>query len=160
MARKATGFSVIEIMLVVSMLLFIGNIASSINVSQYQQSLVQEDRNEIIRILRAARAQAQYTVSNLSFGATGVGSTTGTGIHVENNTVISFTGSEFSNRVKTEDVEYQMRGDEKITATHDIVFSTITGTSPLGGIITIHRQAESPFAIRVFPDGSLTDSIL
>ncbi|MCX6744992.1 MAG: prepilin-type N-terminal cleavage/methylation domain-containing protein [Candidatus Parcubacteria bacterium] len=131
------GFTLIELIIVICIFLLLGTIFWPIGASFYQQELLSKAEQQVIWILKQARANAINQKNNSAFG-----------VHLSAGEAVIFQGDDFSSRAIIEDVNYSLPKVVAINGLNEIIFAPNTGmVSPAGSIILSSAQSNKEIII-------------
>lgn len=139
---KASGFSLIEVIVTVSMLAILaGTVIPTAGKSLGRYNLT-TSRDALVALVSQARERA-ITNTNVS----------PKGIAVVNNTFVGFSGNSYATRNTSLDIVYPVASSVAITGTPEITFAQLTALSN-GGSITLTSDGLS-YTISVNQEGIL-----
>lgn len=118
---KRGGYTLVEMVIVIVLLLAIGAVSIGAFVQFYQTSLVDDTSRTLKDMLRRARAQAMAQRNNAAWGVRVVTTT---------DMVVLFEGNSYATRDVPEDESFELPGDVIVSSTvYEVVFSRLYGTS-------------------------------
>ena len=119
------GFTLIEVIIVICIILLLFIVVWPIGANFYRQELLSKAQQQVIWILKQARANAIDQKNNSAFG-----------VHLVNGEAIVFQGDTYNNRIQTNDISYSLPKIVTISGEQEIIFSPNTGfVSTPGSII-------------------------
>ena len=130
--RTATGFSIVEILIVVAILTIIFGFSVGIGSNFYSGQALIAERDSVIGLLRNARTRAMDNVNQL-----------GHGVYIGANQYVAFDGESYAARIQDYDAAFPRFPGVTIAGPSEIVFKSIEGTSNVSGTIIISSGAGS-----------------
>lgn len=122
-ASREAGFTLIEILTVMTMLSLIAGLALVMNIDDLRSYLFRDERNVLVTVLQKARSQA---VNNICLGAS---CTDGQmhGVHIEPGSYVVFQGATYNAAAATNQA-FEANTAMSITpTTADVVFAQLSG---------------------------------
>ena len=116
-ARLATGFTLVELMLVMALVLIIGIFTSGVGVSYYQSQVLNETADNLASNLRHAQGYALSGKNNQAFG-----------VYIHEDSYVMFEGQSYESRIVAEDMVFPISASITISGPVEVVFSELTGT--------------------------------
>lgn len=129
---KNKGFTLIEVLLVVAIMLTMGTLATSFYGGFVSKQSSIDAQNKVYAIVRQAQA---YTMN----GRRG----TQWGVHAQGNSIVLFSGSSWAARTAALDQVIELPGNSTVNAFADIIFSRGSGIPSAATTITITATADS-----------------
>jgi prepilin-type N-terminal cleavage/methylation domain-containing protein len=120
------GFTLIEVIIVICIILLLFVIVWPIGASFYRQQLISKAEDQVVWILKQARADAINQKNNSAFG-----------VHLSDGEAILFQGENFDNRVAVEDMSYSLPKIATLSGLQEIVFLPNTGFVSAPGAVII-----------------------
>lgn len=136
-ALSQRGFTLIEILVVVSMMVIIMSFGIFFDMDKFRQNSFQADRDILISALQHARSQA---ISNICYGDTSICQEDGKphGVYIESHQFTIFQGTDFANRNIVYDAILETEYDIAYSGLTEVVFDQLTGDVVSGaGSITM-----------------------
>lgn len=130
--QQKRGFSLVEIIIVLSLLLVIGGFALPAGVRVFQRHAVRDDVKNVARILRSAQSLSMYQKNDSQFG-----------VALVSGNAVLFQGSSYAGRVVAEDRIVPLSPGISVGGPTETVFSKVTGISSVNGTITFTLGLES-----------------
>ncbi|MCA9359022.1 prepilin-type N-terminal cleavage/methylation domain-containing protein [Candidatus Kaiserbacteria bacterium] len=124
--RNTAGFTLVEMILVLAIMLTIGVFVSPIGISFYRS----QQLNEVYDGLTSAIRQAEM------FSLSGKGGQS-YGVYIGDNEYILFSGESYSARIVGEDSSYYLPASVSVSGPNEIVFSQLSGEPSVTGLLTI-----------------------
>ena len=110
------GFTLIEVIIVICIILLLFAIAWPIGANFYRQSLLSKAQQQVIWILKQARNDAINQKNNSAYG-----------VHFSNGEAIIFQGDNFANRAVVNDINYTLPKIVAISGLQELFFAPNTG---------------------------------
>ncbi len=156
MPNRQSGFSLIEILVVISFFAIIGGLSLLYGIDSYRKVVFHSDRNLLVAALQRARAQS---MGNICLGA---GCVDGKphGVHVTDDAagmVVSYTvfqGASYGLEPAYNDVISANRGT-KHTGVSDVVFAQLSGRANPSGDITLVDSLGNQSVVTVGSEGEI-----
>lgn len=126
------GFTLIELIIVICIVLLLGAIVWPIGANFFSQELASKAQQQIIWVLKQARANAVNQKNNSAFG-----------VYLEKGQATLFQGNTYADRVISEDINYTLPKIVSINNLNEIVFEPNTGLVTNPGTIKIASPALS-----------------
>lgn len=130
LAKK--GFTLIEILLVVSIAVGIFILSAPWTLSFYHTQLIEDVRSNVIDALQRARHNAILQKNDSPFG-----------VHLDSDSVTIFQGATYLERVEDQDQDIPVISGIIFSGLEDVIFSKLTGLPSATGIITIGHDTIS-----------------
>jgi prepilin-type N-terminal cleavage/methylation domain-containing protein len=115
---SSLGFTLVELLLVMALVLIVGMVTSSIGISYYQSQILTETTDNFTSVLRQAQGYAMSGKNNSAFG-----------IFVAEDSYVLFEGQDYESRLSNEDMIFPINSYINISGPSEIIFSPFTGTS-------------------------------
>lgn len=135
------GFTLVELLLVMAMVIIIGTFTSSVGVSYYQSQILHETTDNVLSTLRQAQGYAMSGKNNHAFG-----------VFIQEDSYVLFEGQDYASRLSDEDMVFPINSSLTIYGPSEIVFSELTGVANVAGTLYIsfgNRETQ----INVLPSG-------
>lgn len=126
MTHVRRGFSLIELILAVALILIIGGFSMSFSTNFLLQNAAANTRDQFIGALRKAQTYALSSKENSNWG-----------IHHAGNTITLFKGASYAARDTAWDETYESNANLSISGPNEIIFTKMTGLPNTTGTITI-----------------------
>jgi type II secretory pathway pseudopilin PulG len=126
------GFSFIEFILVISLIILLGTLTTSFASRFLTQSGVLNASDQLIGDLRKAQVNAMMGKQNSNWG-----------VNFASNTITLYKGSSFATRTTAFDEKFSTSSSITISGLTDLNFYRITGTSSATPTITISGRGET-----------------
>ncbi|MCA9355888.1 hypothetical protein KC865_05085 [Candidatus Kaiserbacteria bacterium] len=133
------GFSLVEIMLVISLMFILGSFVAPIGMSFYHLQLLNETTDGLKNSLRQAQSFALTGKNGQAFG-----------VYVDDNSFILFEGDSYAGRNVSEDVVYGIATAIDINGPSEFVFARLSGEPDVYGDIEIslgNRQRQIQISV-------------
>lgn len=145
------GFTLIEVLVVMTMVSLVLSIALVMNMDDYRGFLFRDERDALVTVLQKARSQAIHNV------CLGGACTDGLphGVHISGNTYTIFQGSTYDANNSTNQT---FQGNDRITVTPtspDVVFSQLSGQVPNPWSAQLNDQYSRNLSIQVNIEGRI-----
>ncbi len=124
--RFSRGFSVIEMLIVIGIVMIIVGITAPVGFRYYQTQLLDESTCLVFDTLRRAQQNAMFQKNDNAFG-----------VFFEENSFTLFDGSTFLTRDENEDEVFILSNNISLSGLQEIVFSRKHGTTTADGEIVI-----------------------
>ncbi|MCK5027430.1 MAG: hypothetical protein KAS07_03350 [Candidatus Pacebacteria bacterium] len=124
--KKITGFSVIEMLIVIGVVMLIVGITAPVGFRYYQTQLLDESACLVFDTLRRAQQNALFQKKDSRFG-----------VFFEENSFTLFEGNTFLTRDENEDEIFILSNNISLGGLQEVVFSRKYGTTTTGGEIVI-----------------------
>ena len=142
--KKCKGFTLIEIMLVVALMIVIG----SISVPVYQSFQVKNNLDvatyTIVQTLRRAQVLSQSGVGDETWG-----------VHIESGSAVLFKGANYASRDISTDEVFEISTNIAPTGIADIVFSKLLGEPQTTGDIILTTSNNDTKTITINAKGTV-----
>ena len=122
--RFSRGFSVIEMLIVIGIVMIIVGITAPVGFRYYQTQLLDESTCLVFDTLRRAQQNAMFQKNDNAFG-----------VFFEENSFTLFDGSTFLTRDENEDEVFILSNNISLSGLQEIVFSRKHGTTADGEIV-------------------------
>jgi len=129
--KSINGFSLIEIIIVITALIIIAALTIPVGVNFYKKELLNETSQDVLNIVRSAREKAIFQKNDSNFG-----------VKFFSGSYVSFRGDSYDSRIPGEDEDYYLPIGISIIGLDQIVFAKLTGNPSVAGIITISFGSE------------------
>ncbi len=126
------GFTLIELIIVICIFLLLGAIFWPIGANFFSQELASKGQQQIIWILKQARANAINQKNNSAFG-----------VYLEKGQATLFQGDNYTDRITSEDIIYTLPKIVTIVDLNEIVFEPNTGQVSTPGTIKLNSPSLS-----------------
>lgn len=126
------GFTLIEVIIVICIILLLLVIVWPIGAGFYRQQLISKAEDQVVWILKQARANAINQKNNTAFG-----------VYLSAGQAIIFQGDSFENRVQTEDISYTLPKVADFSGLGTVIFLPNTGFVTEPGSIIISGSGSS-----------------
>lgn len=146
-----TGFTLIEILVVVGMTVMIMSFGLFFDLDSFRQHSFQADRDTLISLLQHARSRA---VSNICYGATCIDGKPH-GVRIENEQYIVFQGSSYALRDQAFDTILEANEGIGHSGLEEVVFSQLTGEATSGDIILSDSMTTRTSTISISTEGQI-----
>lgn len=113
---STSGFTLVELLLVIALVVIIGLFTSSVGISYYQSELLSEASDNIVSTLRQAQGLAMSGKNASSYG-----------VYFGEDSYVLFEGSYYETREIEEDMVFPLNSNLVITGPREVVFSALTG---------------------------------
>jgi len=131
--KSLLGFTLIELILSVSIFLLIGTFSANFYSNFLLQNSVSDVQDQYIGSLRKAQMYSMMGKSNNTWG-----------VHYGFNTITLFNGTSYASRTQALDEKFTVNPNIIISGVTDIIYSRMTGIpTPSGGAITIVGNSQS-----------------
>jgi prepilin-type N-terminal cleavage/methylation domain-containing protein len=120
------GFTLIEVIIVICIILLLFVIVWPIGASFYRQQIISKADQQVVSILKQARANAINQKNNAAFG-----------VELAEGQAVLFQGNTFDSRIISEDITYTLPKIAVIGGLNEIVFLPNTGFVDTPGSIII-----------------------
>ncbi len=120
------GFSLIEIMLVMTLTFIVMLFVMPIGMSFYRAQLLTEATNTLVSNLRLAQSSALSGKNNDSFG-----------VSVQEGEFVVFQGDSYGSRTVTEDTVFPVSSAVEVTGLTEVVFERWVGMPSATGTVTL-----------------------
>mgnify|MGYP001581681526 CR=1 FL=1 len=127
-----SGFSMMEVLLVVGAIIFIASLSFPVGLRFFQTQSLDETRSAIVANLRRAAIQAIFQKNDSDFG-----------VRILPDTLILFQGPSYIARLTTEDEILPIQNNIVIAGINEIVFSKVTGIPSATGTIILAIGSEA-----------------
>lgn len=124
--RKYSAFTLIELLLVITLLSIVFTITVPIGISYLARNNLVTARESVISSIREAQSNAVNMKSDSNWG-----------VNTTNNSIIVYRGATYATRVTAEDLLVRLPSGVSITASQDINFTKFTGETPTARSLTI-----------------------
>lgn len=114
--KSVSGFTLIELMLVMGLILIIGLLTSSVGISYYQSQILSETTDTLVSVLRQAQGLAQSGKNNSAFG-----------VFISEDSYVMFEGSDYVSRLSDLDLVFSVSPNITMSGPSEIIFSELTG---------------------------------
>lgn len=125
-AERGRGFTLIEILVVIAILLIITSFGLFVSLDFYKSNLVSSERDTLVAALRRARGEALVNERGLPHG-----------LHLSPSDYVVFAGSDYASRAAQYDENIPSSAGVTVIAPGDIVFSQLAATSSASGTFVI-----------------------
>jgi prepilin-type N-terminal cleavage/methylation domain-containing protein len=116
-SRLINGFTLVELMLVMALVLIVGIFTSGVGVSYYRSQVLNETADNLVSSLRHAQGYALSGKDNSAFG-----------VYIHEDSYVMFEGQDYESRVEEEDMVFPISANITMSGPVEIVFSELTGT--------------------------------
>ncbi|MCX6740707.1 MAG: type II secretion system protein [Candidatus Parcubacteria bacterium] len=124
------GFTLIEVIIVICIFLLLGAIFWPVGANYYRQQVLDKSEQQIVWILKQARANAINQENNAAFG-----------VYLNQGALILFEGTMFSQRNQEADIVYHLAPNITLSGEKEFVFLPNTGEVEIPGKIMISLNA-------------------
>lgn len=121
-----SGFTLVELMLVMALVMIIGVFTSSVGVSYYQSQILNETTDNLVSTLRQAQALAMSGENNHAFG-----------VFFAEDSYIMFEGQDYESRLIDQDVVFPISSNVIMSGPSEIIFSELTGSASVADTLYI-----------------------
>lgn len=129
---RKTGFTLIEVILTISIILILGAISAPFYISFYTSSQIDTTTQEVVQSLRRAELKALNNENDDSWS-----------IKLVDDKMILYKGTDYPTRDSNYDEEIQIPKSIQITGTSDITYQKSSGSSSFSGNLTITDQKDT-----------------
>lgn len=119
-----SGFTLFELMLVMSIVIIISLFTSSVGVSYYQSQILNETTDNLVSTLRQAQGRAMSGEGNHAFG-----------VFIGDGSYVMFEGQSYESRIIDEDVLFPISSNITIFGPREIIFSELNGNANVADTI-------------------------
>ncbi len=123
--NKIRGFTLIEILIVITLIGFIISLGSVVNIDFYNREIRLSEQATLISILQKARSDAMNNIHATSHG-----------VHIENNTYTIFEGTTY-NPNESSNQTIERNPNIIISGLQDVVFKQLSGNTENTGTIIL-----------------------
>lgn len=120
------GFTLVELMLSVSLFVLVATIVFPVTISFYQTQILNDVQGSLVSALRESQMLAIVNKNDTSYG-----------VYLQNDSYTIFSGDSYSERIESEDEIVSIISNVTISGPSEIVFSKITGLSNIDEIISL-----------------------
>ncbi|HWY79472.1 MAG TPA: type II secretion system protein [Candidatus Sulfotelmatobacter sp.] len=129
---KRNGFTLIELILVVSLMMLLGTLTTTFAARFFTQNGVSNTTDELIGDIRQAQMNAMMGKQNSNWG-----------IDYASNTITLYKGTSFAARSTALDTKFSVNSSVSITGFSDLNFFRMTGTSSATPTISVSGSGET-----------------
>jgi prepilin-type N-terminal cleavage/methylation domain-containing protein len=124
--KTATGFTLMEILISISLLAILAGFGLTVSIDSYQSYNFYSQQELLVSLLQRARAQAMQNVNQVPHG-----------LHIDStaSTYTLFQGADFINRDRPQDLIFAGNRSLNFSGITDVVFTQLSGTTTAGSII-------------------------
>lgn len=123
---KTKGFTLIEMLLVVALLVSISALTIPIGLSFFRAQILSEASNGIISALRESYSRAVAVKTDSSYG-----------VRVTNDSYVLFRGDSYNERIPEYDETFHLPGGLIVSGLDEIVFAPVSGTPSSYGVTSL-----------------------
>lgn len=141
--NSVRGFTLIEILLVISIMTIIGVFVPPIGMSFYRAQQLNETSDGLMSALRQAQIFALTDKGNQSYG-----------VYIQQDKYVVFKGAEYATRVESEDLVFPIATSVSVVGPSEVVFSELTGEPSVTGnfvISSVNRERQ----IKILTSGNI-----
>jgi type IV fimbrial biogenesis protein FimT len=154
-SKSTKGFTLIEVLVVLSMLAIVAALAVFVSMDTYRGSSFRADRDLLVALLQHARAEAIHNIcAGTSCTNTSPAADTTHGLYVGATTYTLFQGSSYALRTTAEDQNYSEDALVSRTGATEVVFQPLTGTVAAQATITLTGSGKTS-VITIEPSGRI-----
>lgn len=132
MKRTSAGFTLLEVILAVSLMIIIGSFSMSFATNFFLQNAAGNTQAQFIGEMRKAQMYAMSSKENSAWG-----------IYYNANTITLFKGNSYITRDATWDERYVSNANLIVSGFSEVVFARLTGLPSTTGTITITGNGSS-----------------
>lgn len=140
---KVSGFTLLELTLVVALMFMVGAFVSPIGISFYRSQLLNDSVESLVGSLRQAQAFSLTGKNNHSFG-----------IYIQTDSYTLFEGDTYSTRLISEDVVFPIIPAISMSGLSEIVFTKLTGEPNVFGEIIVASETREK-QIEILTSGNI-----
>lgn len=126
-----TGFSLIELLLVIALLGIVGVAAFPLGTNLYRMQVLQDTRDSLVTTLRQAQVYAMAQKNDASHGVKFLG-----------NSYVLFEGDSYDTRNESNDFAINVASNIALSGLDEVVFAQFTGLPSATGTITLSLHDE------------------
>ncbi|HEY4523602.1 MAG TPA: hypothetical protein VJK04_01870 [Candidatus Paceibacterota bacterium] len=131
--RSLTGFTLIEILVGMTLFAFVGSLLALGNLDMYRGFTFRSEASVLVALLQRARSQA---MNNICLGSGCVGGKPH-GLVIQTNKFVIFQGDSYATRDVAQDEEIAANANISHSGPGEVVFSQLAATSSVNGDINI-----------------------
>lgn len=120
------GFSLVELLLTISISLVIGALVFPMSVSYLRSEMIETSRENMVSIVRKAHFQARHLRHDSAFG-----------VRFLTDRYVLFEGGSYGARNTSEDQEFPLAGQLEVSGVTEVVFEKGTGDPNIAGNLTL-----------------------
>lgn len=129
-AQRRSGFSLIEVLLAISILAILASAATPVLVSQLQTDTVSSTTDSIVSLLRRARMHAHAMDNDSAWG-----------VSIQNDTAVLYAGESFATRSGDTNIAVSIPDAVTVSGDTDIHFNKSSGYTSIPQSLTVSARS-------------------
>ena len=136
------GFTILELMLVIGVLVIIVSLGFPIAFDFYKNYQLQAERDRFISLLETTRNSSMINLNQASHG-----------VHWDNDNFITFEGSSFATRNQSQDQNFPRAKTISVAGPNEIIFNSLSGQADSS--IFVFNNGVKSFNVYVNQEGQI-----
>jgi prepilin-type N-terminal cleavage/methylation domain-containing protein len=141
--QGAPGFTLVEVLLVIGLVLILGAWIFPVGLSSYQSQILSQTRDGVEDALRKAQNSSRSGKHDRPFG-----------VMIAEDTYTIFEGEEYETRVVQEDEIFPIPDTVLFSGIDEIIFEKMSGNPDRTGTITVSTNSRASI-IQILPGGTI-----